>query len=392
MTPFHFSNTMNDTETSRLHVGAKFVSWVQIGDLHITTAEQQNYRDLQSIVRDLNFRFGGKHGIDFVFLPGDNADNGTDVQYDLVTGALSSLVFPLHVIPGDHDAQSGNLDAFRRAFPQSPPSWFVKPGYRFIFLNSVNTPNGKGFDLGRTQLAFVETNVAQATRAGETVALFMHTYPSELSCAPRIKELLSSPNIKLVAMGHTHYNEVANDGSIIYTATRSTGQIEEGPVGFSVTCLYNDTVSWKFRELADNSPFVMIVSPSDAAFTVGNKLSRQAPVEIRAKVWDSGLVKVASLQIDGGEKQFMYLDDIGGFLRFDCDLGELTPGVHTLTVTAVASDGRYGEDTIDIWIGDTENPPRIGGKALDVHNVISANTRKGLLGTQLGPNKNGHPW
>jgi hypothetical protein len=29
-------------------------------------------------------------------------------------------------------------------------------------------------------------------------------------------------------MGHTHDNELANDGHIIYAATRSTGQIEEG--------------------------------------------------------------------------------------------------------------------------------------------------------------------
>jgi hypothetical protein len=45
-------------------------------------------------------------------------------------------------------------------------------------------------------------------------------------------------------MGHTHYDEIAHDGHAIYTATRSTGQIEEGPVGFSVTNLDHGVVSW----------------------------------------------------------------------------------------------------------------------------------------------------
>lgn len=43
--------------------------------------------------------------------------------------------------------------------------------------------------------------------------------------------------VRLIDMGHTHYNEIANDGRTLYTATRSTGHVEEGPVGFSVTNL-----------------------------------------------------------------------------------------------------------------------------------------------------------
>lgn len=38
---------------------------------------------------------------------------------------------------------------------------------------------------------------------------------------------------------------LANDGRTVYAATRSTGQIEEGPAGFSVTTLDDGVVSWK---------------------------------------------------------------------------------------------------------------------------------------------------
>ena len=46
-----------------------------------------------------------------------------------------------------------------------------------------------------------------------------------------------SPCVALVDMGHTHYNELANDGRTIFAATRSTGQIEEGPVGYSIATI-----------------------------------------------------------------------------------------------------------------------------------------------------------
>ena len=66
----------------------------------------------------------------------------------------------------------------------------------------------------------------------------------------------------MVDTGHTHYNEVANDGHTIYAATRSTGQVREGPVGFSIINLDNGVVSWKFKPLG-SWRFVMITSPSD---------------------------------------------------------------------------------------------------------------------------------
>ena len=46
-------------------------------------------------------------------------------------------------------------------------------------------------------------------------------------------------------------------------ATRSTGQIEEGPVGYSVIAADAGIVSWRFKALQDAFPFVLIASPAD---------------------------------------------------------------------------------------------------------------------------------
>src|ERR1700728_3953269 len=65
------------------------------------------------------------------------------------------------------------------------------------------------------------------------------------------RHLFRDSDVLLVEMGHTHYNELANDGRVIYAATRSTGQIEEGPAGFSVTTLDDCVVSWEFKPIGE---------------------------------------------------------------------------------------------------------------------------------------------
>lgn len=62
-------------------------------------------------------------------------------------------------------------------------------------------------------------------------------------------EAVRNFDVRLIDMGHIHYNEIAKDGRTLYSATRSTGQIEEGPVGYSATNIDGDIVSWRFVEL-----------------------------------------------------------------------------------------------------------------------------------------------
>ncbi len=88
-------------------------------------------------------------------------------------------------------------------------------------------------------------------------------------------------------MGHTHYNEMANDGRTIYTTTRSMGQIEEGPPGFSITAIDGDVVSWKFKERGP-CPFAMITSPSDEELITQPHSPRHMVrnnIPIRAILW-----------------------------------------------------------------------------------------------------------
>ncbi len=108
-------------------------------------------------------------------------------------------------------------------------------------------------------------------------------------------------------MGHTHYNELANDGRTVYAATRSTGQIEEGPVGYAVAALDGGVVSWRFKELARPWPFVLITAPADRrlAFDAGHVVGER--FTLRALVL--GAAERVEFRIDDGPWRAMTRPD-----------------------------------------------------------------------------------
>jgi 3',5'-cyclic-AMP phosphodiesterase len=75
------------------------------------------------------------------------------------------------------------------------------------------------------------------------------------------------------------------------------------------------------------------------------------------------------------------------------DLEGIPKGRHRLTVRAEGADGAVGRETIEILIGrpDADDPARRFADGSD-RNAIGAWSGKGILGTQLGPNRNGRKW
>jgi hypothetical protein len=161
----------------------------------------------------------------------------------------------------------------------------------------------KGFGIGPAQIDWLKRELETAENCQEWVILFMHTYPSELrDSGAKVQALMQEHRVLMVDMGHTHYDEIANDGRTIYAATRSTGPIGEGPAGFSIANLDDGVVSWKFKPFGE-WPFVMITSPADQAFIVDPMQTDQlvrGMVEVRAKAWAAKGVVSANCRIDNG--------------------------------------------------------------------------------------------
>ncbi|MBV9827566.1 MAG: metallophosphoesterase [Alphaproteobacteria bacterium] len=371
------------------------LSWVHFGDLHMTRAEEQNHADLLALVGDANRHLAG--GIDFAVLPGDNADNGTAEQYQIVREAVRPLTMPLHILPGDHDFESGSLQAFHEVLEAAPlPKATVVNGHRCLFLDVVSAGGGgPDFRLDDAQLRWLEGQLKAADEAAQTSIVFMHTYPADLRqgrCA--LLQLLARYGVACVDTGHTHYNELANDGRTIYAATRSTGQIEEGPVGFSVAAVDDGVVSWRFKALAQPWPLVLITSPADVRLVTRPQRCDQLlrpgkPFKVRARAWSSAGISHAQYRIADASWQPLF--PVPGDAVLWQGTAVAPTSAFRLTVQVEAKDGGVGEEEINVAVAGEFTAPERQADGSD-KDAIAAWPSKGLLGTQLGPNKNGRKW
>jgi 3',5'-cyclic AMP phosphodiesterase CpdA len=374
---------------------SQIISWIHFGDLHISGPDEQNYRDFLSLIAEANRHMSV--GVQFALLPGDNADDGEEDEYQLVREAISRCRFPVHAIAGDHDVAAGNLHLFRQYLSPAPYRSFTVGEYHFLLLNGVATWQPPVFGLGSEQIAWLRNEMLRNELSREGFpcrsVVFMHAYPSEHGDdAAQLRELFRNNGVLMIEMGHTHYNELANDGHIIYATTRSTGQIEEGPAGFSVTTLDNGVVSWKFKPIGE-WPLVMVTWPADQRLVtdaMGPAQIFHHQVQVRARVWGPA-IETVSLSIDGGGETSM------------SPLGESTwsgiwntqdhaDGLHRLTVTARTEDNRSASDTILVQVNTTGIYESCNRRPVDYENTLGPWPEKHILGTQLGPNENGHPW
>ncbi len=361
------------------------LSWLHIGDLHLVDADAQNHRDLRRIVALVGSLPPGS--LDFALLPGDNADDGTPGQFKLVRDAVAPLRLPLHVLPGDHDFKPGSLAAFYEGLAARRLPYAVRiGGHRCLFLDVVSAgAGGPDFRLGDDQLAWIERELEQAS--GEAAMVFMHTYPADLSeGGERLGALFDHPHVRCVDMGHTHYNELANDGSTIFMATRSTGQVEEGPSGFSIAAVDGRCVSWRFKPLDRAWPFVLITSPADRRLVTGPDQVLRAGCTVRAKVIGDVPVEAVTVRLDDGEPRAMLpVPGRVGLWQAACD----TPAGR-VRVEARDARGRLDADLVEPARSGWTLPDRIAdGSDRD---RVGAWPEKGILGTQLGPNRNGRHW
>jgi len=141
--------------------------FAHIGDLHITKAREQNYIDFLSIVSQIETECSSL--LDFVYLPGDNADNGLPEQYNLVATALKMLSVPTHIISGDHDMEQGSLNNFYENLQSATlPESLVVHGYRCVFLDVCGRGNGGPDFRLKDQLSWLGTELDAAKNQSTT--------------------------------------------------------------------------------------------------------------------------------------------------------------------------------------------------------------------------------
>jgi 3',5'-cyclic AMP phosphodiesterase CpdA len=151
------------------------VSWVQLGDLHMTKAGEQNHLDLAQIVNEVNSTFADS--LSFVFLPGDVADDGSRAAYSVVRGELDRLKVPWCAIVGDHDVHEKSFANFLEAMAERTHYAFTVGSVRFVAMNAFDVAEPGSFVVSDEQLAWVKRELQTATDAGQRKVLLLHCYP-----------------------------------------------------------------------------------------------------------------------------------------------------------------------------------------------------------------------
>ena len=139
---------------------------------------------------------------------------------------------------------------------------------------------------------------------------------------------------------------------------------------------------------------MMITSPADERLITEQSaelLVANDEIKVRVKVWSTAPVSHVSATL--GEKT-VDLANLRGSQVWEGRFGEdqLPPeGVHDLLVEMQDARGGTAEDRIRRVFGDSAYRAA-ERKERDQDNAVEAWPERGLLGTQLGPNKNGRKW
>jgi 3',5'-cyclic-AMP phosphodiesterase len=263
-------------------------------------------------------------------------------------------------------------------------------GHRCLFLDVVSAgTGGPDFRLDPAQLDWAERELEAAREAGEAAVVFMHTYPADLrEGAERLRGLLARREVRCVDMGHTNYNELANDGGTVFMATRSTGQVEEGPPGFSIAAVDRACVGWRFKPLDQAWPFVLVTRPADRRLVTDMSQIVDGSFPARAKVVGDIPIERVEVRVDQGA--WAPMRPVPGEAAL-WEARDLAPGASVrVRVRARDARGREDEDRVEParpgW-----TPPARAGDGSD-RDRVGPWPEKGILGTQLGPNRNGRQW
>ncbi len=275
------------------------VEFVWPGDLHLIQPDMENHRTALWMTDEMNALIRP----DFVQFAGDNAQDATEEQFGLFRALCGRLKAPSYALVGDHDVHHDPQAIAYRANVGEPYGAYSLRGFRFIRLNTMES---RPLGLSRDQTLWLRYEVDSALARGERVVLFQHHYPYQIwedYDGPGIddwREIVQTRRITAIFAGHTHYGQIVNDGRNLCVATRSIGDPEGGPAGYTVAHLHGDDLALKYRTVEDRGPLVLITHPRDALLALGPRHIVSGPDAVRVRVWSATPPTKVEARVDDG--------------------------------------------------------------------------------------------
>ncbi len=231
--------------------GDGVLKFATLSDLHIVDS-----RGAGLVGRAVN-AINNDKAVDFVVVLGDLTEHGTLPQMNIAARALGRLEKPYFCVPGEHDLNDGIEDPYefyRRVFKKT--QW--RTGDEGWIVLGLDTCGGTAEHpiVAEENVEWLRKELSHTDKK-KPLALMAHhplspgTKGIRLENADEILALFSEHNLKLVASGHYHGNEVEEHDGVLFTSTACCSGVannDDGTEekGFRIYTLENSLVQHEF--------------------------------------------------------------------------------------------------------------------------------------------------
>ncbi|HEV8060016.1 MAG TPA: metallophosphoesterase [Gemmataceae bacterium] len=324
------------------------------GDLHLTKAGIENHQTALWMVNEVNTLIRP----DFVQFIGDNAQHAAEDEFLLFRDLCDRLEVPFHALVGDHDVHE---DPGATKFIQFVGDTYAASSLRGFCFIRLNTQEHRPLGLSEDQTYWFKREVDAALGRDERVVVFQHNYPFQIweqFDGPGIdawREVVQTRRITAIFTGHTHYGQAANDGRNVAITTRSIGDPEGGPPGYTLAYLQGEDMAIMYRTIEDAGPVVLITHPRETLLATGRQHIVSQREYVSVHTWSIESVASVRGRVDDG----VWFDLLPlapnccnrWWHRLAGD--ELTKGEHALEVEAVDAQGRKGGQRLGFMADNT---------------------------------------
>ncbi len=190
-----------------------------INDTHIKDAPSVEIVDVA--VASIN----SDERVQFTSVLGDVATDGKEDELALAKGAFDNLDKPYFVVPGNHDVFPQATDIYANYVDAFGPVHWTRTenDWTFIGMNSCEETKSD-VTVSDEELAWLQAQLDKTTPQ-QPIALFCHhpmnpnTRAYRILNADDVLALFANHNLKIVAAGHWHGNQIEEQDGVLFVTT-----------------------------------------------------------------------------------------------------------------------------------------------------------------------------
>lgn len=242
-------------EVPLINGGPDAFTFATINDPHLLDARSTAI--VNRAVKSIN----DNREVRFTVMLGDLATAGRLGELRLAKESFSRLERPYFVVPGNHDVEPKSADIFRNYEKNfGEPTWTQEDcGWVFLGLDSCEG-SSSDVTIQPARMAWLEKQIKHIS-PGRPIALFAHHPFNPNTKAYRVKNadevlgMFSGHNLKLVAAGHYHGNQVEVQNGILFTTTACCSStrpnFDDTPAkGYRLFHIKDETIETEFVEVS----------------------------------------------------------------------------------------------------------------------------------------------